>query len=240
MSRPRRNLGVLGGMGPAATALFMAEVAAHTLARVDQDHVNIIALSHATLPDRTRALRAGEDSDMASLLVQDAQELELAGAEVLAVPCNTAHAWLDVIQSAVGIPCLNMVDVTALRVAQRCHGQKVGVLSTKGTRDALLYDSALERHGLEACYPSRQGQEALDALIYDYLKQGTLQGDLTDALFAEACSNVRQQGCELAILACTELSVYRTHARGLPLPSVDALVELARASIETCGATWRD
>src|SRR5262245_15757820 len=123
---PSLVLGVLGGMGPAATLEFLAKVQAYTPAEKDQDHIRVIADINPKAPDRN-VPGAGTGPVFAEM----AGALRGAGAEVLAMPCNTAHAHADLIQRASGLPLIDMIELGA-EAAARAGAMRVGVLGTKG------------------------------------------------------------------------------------------------------------
>jgi len=113
----RKVVGVIGGMGPDATVDFMSRVIAFTEATRDQDHVRMLVDNNPAVPCRQEALlRDGKDPG--PVLAGMARGLETAGADFLVMPCNTAHAFADVVRDAVSIPLLSIVDTTVAA----CHG----------------------------------------------------------------------------------------------------------------------
>ena len=90
-----KKLGVIGGMGPEATSFYYARVIARTKAESDQEHINMIILSHATMPDRTQAILTGNKLPFLKAITQDARDLEMLGVENIAIPCNTSHYFLE-------------------------------------------------------------------------------------------------------------------------------------------------
>ncbi len=130
-----RVLGVLGGMGAAATALFYQEITTHTQAACDQQHIDTLILSHASLPDRTQAIVTHRDAPLQEALIQDAETLERLGADLIAMPCNTAHRYFDAVQSALAVPLLNMVEESVAKaLARGGDGRDVGVLCKRSAR----------------------------------------------------------------------------------------------------------
>ena len=235
MGKTRRRLGVLGGMGPAATALFFREFVAHTDAERDQDHVDAVVLSHASLPDRTHP--EAQDGDLLELLMLDVELLESAGAGCIAIPCNTAHLYYDRLSRAGSVPVLNMVEEAVGLALSRCPDAKtVGVLCTDGTRRDGMYTRACLRRGVEAAYPPQGGQAALMELIYGHVKRGKPGGG---RLFGEAYRGVKLAGADVVVLGCTELSVHRSLC-GVPSDCVDSLDALVRASIAWAGKRYRE
>lgn len=240
-----RLVGVIGGMGPAATALFSLELARRTAAQRDQDHIATLVLNDTEVPDRTAYLLDPASPSPVDRLVHDARFLERAGCTLLAMPCNTAHAFWKTIQEAVDVPLVNMVE----EAAQRCAGlgaHIVGILATEGTIAAHVYDEPLARLGMHGVYPPKHGQELVNSMIYDKVKSGRhVPAQEVEAI----CAEMAGLGCEAIVLGCTELSVAfggtRTGSAGAlhggmdvtarPACTVDALAVLADAVIKQCG-----
>ncbi len=227
------RIGVLGGMGPAATALFYRELVEHTDAGCDQEHMDAVVLSHASLPDRT----SPGGGDLASLLARDVALLERAGADFIAMPCNTAHAYYDRLSRVSSAPLLNMVEEAVGQALRRCpDARAVGVLCTDGTRRDGMYERACLRRGVEAVYPSPERQREVMELVYGYIKRGEPG---PGRLFDGAYRDVKLAGADVVVLGCTELSVYRA-LRGVPRDCVDSLDALVRASIARAGKRYRE
>jgi len=160
-----KTIGVLGGMGPAATALFYQHLIRLTPARRDQDHLPVIIFSRPQIPDRTRHLLEGGDSPL-PLLIDTARRLESAGAELISIPCNTAHVFWKEIQACVRIPVLNIICETAKEIRRSLDlGSRVAIFSTAGTLRTGLYQSALSEVGLEPMEPDTKTQEEIRELI---------------------------------------------------------------------------
>jgi aspartate racemase len=231
------KIGVMGGMGPAASALFYRMTVEHTKARRDQDHMDMIILSHASVPDRTEALLGGRRDELLALLLEDARTLERFGADAIAIPCNTSHALADEIQAGIGVPLLNMVAEAARACAERFAGgpARVAVLATDGTLAAGVYRRELEKRGIESWTPSAEGQALVMKLIYEGVKNG---GDPNYADFQTVERELARAGCGAAILAFTELSVCR-EIFGLPDFYIDAMLALAKAAILFAGKEYK-
>lgn len=225
-------LGIIGGMGPLATNVFYKMLIELTPAQKDQDHINMIILSHATMPDRTKAIESGDLSVLLNKLQEDALLLEQSGADCIAIPCNTSHVVLDDIQKVVSIPIIHMVRETVEFLLNECgcHDQKVGIMATDGTIHAEIFQNELIKRGLIPVIPTVENQKILMHIIYDGVKAG-LPVDSDD--FAEVENQLREDGCKKIILACTELSCY---AMENPLSDiyVDAMEILSRKVISIC------
>ena len=106
------TVGVIGGVGPAATVCFLDKVVRLTAADRDQDHVDLVVLQHSTIPDRTAFILGGSEEDPGPVMAEDARRLTALGVEFIAVPCNTAHFFTQEVQAASGVPVLSIVDET--------------------------------------------------------------------------------------------------------------------------------
>lgn len=229
----RKVLGVLGGMGPLATQLFYKMIIEKTDANCDQEHLNMIILSHATMPDRTGEILGGRIEELFHLLLKDAQMLELGGAGVIAIPCNTSHVLLDRLQENVHIPIINMVEETASHIAGTFHEPdlRIAVLATDGTIRTGLYQKALEKAGITPVTPGADSQKLVMKIIYDGVKNG---GEIDFSDFLTVQEEIVGQGCQAAILACTELSCFK-ELYHLPNFYIDAMEILTDQSILICG-----
>ncbi|MFJ9776918.1 aspartate/glutamate racemase family protein [Kitasatospora sp. NPDC101157] len=234
-------LGILGGMGPLATADFYRRLVERTPAGADQEHLPVLMWADPRVPDRTAAL-LGEGPSPVPALVEGARWLRRAGASCIAVPCNTAHAYLGQVSRAVGVEVLDMVEAAVGSAVLRV--KRVGVLATCGTRTAGLYERAGERLGVAVVQvPLEVQQECVDPAI-GIVKSG---GRLAEAeeLIAEAATVLKKQGAQAAIAACTEIPLVSGPASQLlPLvDSTDALVDAILARLwrsprpTSCGAT---
>ncbi len=229
----KKVLGVLGGMGPLATQLFYKMVIEQTDANCDQEHLNMIILNHATMPDRTKEILAGRTEELFRLLLKDSQMLESNGAGAIAIPCNTSHLLVDRIQERIGVPVINMVEETVQHIAD--HYEKgdlqIGILATDGTINTGLYQEALERAGITPVIPSPSSQRLVMKIIYDGVKNG---GEIDFSDFLTIQEEIFAKKCKAAILACTELSCFKEMYK-LPPYYIDAMDVLTKRSILLCG-----
>lgn len=224
------RLGILGGMGPQATNDLYQRILDLTEAHCDQEHIPTLIWSDAGMPDRTGAILTGETGAVFDRLIQGARLLEAGGCTVIIVPCNTAHFFLPRVQEAVSIPILNMVEESA-RVLSAAGKKRAGLLCTDGTLKTRLYQDVCARFGLSCVQPDQKAQKGIMSLIYDEIKAGK-QGEM--GKFRPAAHSLWEQGCDCAILACTELSVFHRQA-GLSEFYLDAMDVLARAAVRACG-----
>lgn len=226
-------VGVIGGMGPLATHKFYQMVIEKTDAACDQEHVDMIILNHATIPDRTKLIAEDKTDELLEILLADARMLETNGATVIAIPCNTSHVIIDRLQAGVEIPILNMVEETAEEIAKsfECEGLKIGILATDGTIQTKLYQKALEKKGITPVIPSPETQKLVMKIIYDGVKTG---GEIDFSDFLKIQEEMVDKNCQGAILACTELSCFKS-IYNLPDYYIDAMNVLAKRAITACG-----
>lgn len=230
--KDNKVLGVLGGMGPLATQLFYRQIIERTEASCDQDHVDMILFNHASMPDRTTAILTGHTEELFAALAEDAKRLEKTGATAIAIPCNTSHYFADRLQGEVSIPIINMIRETAKHIAKLEKPVKcVGILATDGTINSGLYQKACEEQGIKPIVPSPKNQALVMKIIYEGIKGGK-PIDYNDFITIEG--ELSANGCQAAILACTELSCFKEIYR-LPDYYIDAMEVLADRSIEACG-----
>lgn len=216
-------------MGPEAGCWFYRKVIRSTPARCDQEHFRVILYSQPKIPDRTAFLQGRGESPIPHLN-QAARDLEKWGADLIAIPCNTAHHFWEEIQAEVAVPVLHIVRETADMVA-RSHPQGspcVGVLATHGTISGRLYQKTLQAKGIRSVVPKASPQEQVQESI-EAIKGG---GDLNKAasVIQAATEWLAEQGAQAVIFGCTELNVLDSLLRP-PVPIYDSSEILAQATV---------
>ena len=232
---PKKRLGILGGMGPEATAVLYERITKNTEAACDRDHIDILIWSHASIPDRTEAILSGNTENIRSILREDSEMLKNAGCKCLVIPCNTSHNFRDIYRDIFGDGFIDMIEETAI-YAQRRGVQRAGILATDGTVSADLYGRALRGRGVETVYPSKEDQKTVMSIIYDQIKKGQ-KGNLDE--FNQVTAHLKEQGCDAVILACTELSVLNTNYGLDPAFHIDAMDAVTKACIRACGGIYK-
>lgn len=231
------KLGIIGGLGPAATVRLMGRVIDFTQADCDQEHLDITVLCRPQTPDRTAYLlgKPGAPSFIEPMQ-QAARELQDAGCTVLVTPCNTAHSRLSVIAQAVDRARFVSMPLETARYAAKLGCTRCGVLATDGARQAGVYDQALAQTGIQAVWPDDAGQREVMAVIYDEVKAGrALCPERIEAL----CQGLIAEGCDGLVLGCTELSVLGVRPWLDDVPVIDALDVAAWRCVQECGAQVR-
>ncbi len=222
MSGRKKVIGVLGGMGPAATLDFLSKLLAATPAQGDQDHIRVLVDSNPTLPDRNQAL-AGRGPSPAAELARMAAGLEHAGAEGLVMTCNTAHAFQAEIEAVLSIPFLSMIDATVEATLTAVpEVRRVGLLAAAGCIQAGLYQNAFAARGIETLPVDEQ---AFMAVVYG-VKRGDV-GPASAAAMRRLAQSLVDGGADVLVAACTEVPlVLGPQDTSVPLvESTTALVE---------------
>jgi aspartate racemase len=224
-----RTVGVLGGMGPAATLDFLAKLQRATPATVDQDHVRVLVDLNPKVPDRNAAL-AGTGPSPAPVLAAMASALEAAGAEGLVMVCNSAHAFVGEVRAALKqAPLLSLIEETAAAVRRDHPGvRRVGLLAAAACLDARLYQDALEAHGVRVVAPQGELRDRFMRLLYR-IKAGDAGRDARAEMRAIAGA-LLADGAELIISGCTEAPLV-LEACDLPCPLVDSTDVLVLATL---------
>lgn len=231
----KRQIGILGGMGPEATVHMMARVVAMTAAEDDSDHVPMMVDNNTQIPSRIKALIEKTGDDPGPVLADMARGLESSGAKALAMPCNTAHHYAAIIEKAVGIPLLNMVTLSSSRLhALEQPVKRVGILASPVVQTTQIFDHAFEPHGIKTVYPVNQNRmlDAIRALKID-------SGDaIAQKIIEKASLELVENRADCLLIACSEISII---ADTIPssILCLDTVDILAEAIIEFAGATLR-
>ena len=229
-------VGVLGGLGPAATVLFMRRLVELTDAPRDQDHVDLLVWQHGSIPDRS-AFLLGHGESPEPVLVADAVALERAGARFIAIPCNTAVVWVEQMRAAVSIEVLDTVAETVDAARRAVPGlQRLGVLATDGTLLAGTYAAAAAAAGIDLITPAPEVQREVMSIVYDGVKAGE---PVPRERFNAVVDHLRDQGAEAVSLGCTELSVLHGELGVDDVTIVDSIEALARRVVLRAGASLR-
>ena len=230
----KQILGVIGGLGPIATARFMELVIAMTDAQTDQENVDMIVYNFPSIPDRTGYILGSNLKSPLPGLKSVGQALVRQKVSCIAIPCVTAHYFHRELQSAVPVPILNGVAET-VRLLNENGIRKAGIMATDGTVRSRLIAEELDHAGIVPVIPSEKRQEDVTHLIYKNVKAGKpadmerfrrVQRELTDC------------GAEVIILGCTELSVIKRDQE-VGVGFIDVMEVLARASVLRCGKKLR-
>lgn len=223
-------LGVIGGMGPLASQLFYRMIIEKTDAGCDQEHIDMIILNHASMPDRTEAILKGDTDEIFRLMKKDVRYLKEGGADLIVMTCNTAHNLLCQLQEKTDVEILDMIDTAASHLAD-LGTKKAGILATDGTVRDGLYQKACDKYGIQPVLPSEEMQKKVMEIIYDGVKDG---GPLNKEDILPIEKEMKEKGCDRILMACTELSCFM-YQFGLDGIYVDAMEVVAEKAIEKSG-----
>lgn len=222
-------IGILGGMGPEATAALFLKIIKSTPAKKDQDHLRIIIDNNPKIPNRILAI-LGKGKSPLKQLQETLHNLEKAGAELIAIPCNTAHHYYRELQESTNVPIINMISETVAYIYKNFPDiKKIGLLATTGTIKAGIYHKAITK--MEVITPDEAAQETVMNAIYGEqgIKAGYTQGKPRDDIL-EVAKALINRGAEAIIIGCTEVSLVLTQ-EDLPVPLIDALQVLAAVAV---------
>lgn len=226
----KKVLGVIGGLGPIATAHFMELVIRMTDAAIDQEHLDIIIYSYPSIPDRTGYILDNTKPSPLEPMVNIGKQLAAQGADYIAIPCLTAHYFYDVLESNIPVPIINGIEATVQHL-QDNGISRVGIMATDGTVASGLFHRVITDHGMTPIVPSPDRQRDVMHLIYDNIK-ANLPPDINS--FRAVQHELQQMGAQAIILGCTELSlIKRDHPIGAGF--IDAMEVLAQQSVLLCG-----
>lgn len=232
----KKTIGILGGMGPLATADLFQKIVSLTDADRDSEHIRIYIDSNASIPDRTAAILNG-GPDPLPAMTDSLRKLEACRADCVIMPCNTAHYFFPQLVERSALPFVNMIGAAAAACRTRFPGKTAAVLATTGTLSVGLYQNALTAQGVDFLLPDEVEQDALMEVIYEGVKAGAPPETYRET-FLSVTEGLSGRGADYFILACTELPL-AFRALGLTLPCVDPTEELAKAAIRFCGYNVR-
>ena len=230
----KTTLGILGGLGPMATVYFYEMLTSRTSAETDQEHIDIVISSHATTPDRSAFITGKSSENPLPVMIEEANKLVGYGADILVMPCNTAHYFYDELAKTVPVPFINIMAETVKKCKELGY-KKLGILATEGTARSGAYNQVCERYGVECAVPSDEKQKLLMDVIFNDIKKGK-RANMEH--FNLVCEELESVGCDVLVLGCTELSLIKKE-ENLGEKFVDSLEALCDATIARCGKTVR-
>ncbi|AIF51308.1 aspartate/glutamate racemase family protein [Pelosinus sp. UFO1] len=199
------TIGILGGMGPMATADLFEKIIKNTPASTDQEHLKVIVYNNPQIPSRINAIINGTESPLKEL-ISSAKLLEKAGAEVLVMPCNTAHFWYQDIQKAVNVKLINMIENTAdyVKVQKLDSTEKFMLFASVATVKTEMYQKAFLAKGLVVLTPNIEEQKIVSLAIQE-AKAGRIEDNSNNKLLSEIIFKYQQMGVSAFIAGCTEI-----------------------------------
>ena len=214
-----------------ATVYFYEMIVRMTDATKDQEHLDMVIMNKATTPDRTAYINGESDENPAIDLINSAKKLQACGCSVITMPCNTAHYFYDEIQSSIDIQMLNMPKETVKYIKNKNY-KKVGILATKGTIKANIYQNICKEYNLEYETLDETNQELIMNIIYNQIKAGQ-KPNMDD--FYKAVEYLKTHNCDCIILGCTELSILKEDNNLNKEFYIDSMEKLAEKLIEYSG-----
>lgn len=225
-----KTLGVIGGVGPMATAYFMQLMIEMTEARVDQEHIKMIIVNDPQIPDRTDYLLGRSRKNPYEDMLRIGIQLLSNQAEVIAMPCITASVFLDRLAADLHAEVINPVRETCEYLAKR-KISSVGLLATDGTIKHGLFQQYLSEYGIRVHLPETEGQQEIMKIIYEQIKAGK---PVDIECFDSLSYDLRKKGAQVILLGCTELSLIRMDGK-LGGGYLDVMQVLSKSVVETCG-----
>lgn len=224
------TIGVLGGMGPAATAEFFSILVESDRAPSDQERLHVVVESDPSIPDRTENI-LGKGPDPVPAMVVSAKRLLAAGVDIAGIPCMTAHAFLPRLRVATQLRFISALEELAGELSRLSPKvTAIGILATEGTRTARLYESQLP--GIRVIWPDEtmQRTHVMEAVYgRDGIKAGNI-GEAPRRLLTEAALNLKDEGAEVIVAGCTEVPLV-LRQEDLPIPLMNPMVLLAKALV---------
>ena len=230
-----KKLGVIGGLGPMATAFFMQMVIEMTDADKDQDHIEMLIHNCPSIPDRTSYILGKSVDNPGRPMATIGKRLAECGADVIAIPCITANYFFRELSEEIPIPIIDIIEETAGDLAER-NIKEVGLMATDGTVKSGLFQKTLQLAGIDVILPGEEGQRDVMHLIYQNVK-ATCPVEMER--FMRVSEELKEKGARVILLGCTELSMIRRDEK-IGSGYLDAMQVLAKRSVEICGALKKE
>ena len=219
-----KRLGILGGMGPAASAEYITRLIQQTSASCDQEHIPFVLWNEPRTPDRSTSIRNGDDRPLPYLL-QGIQVLKAVGCNLIVIPCNSAHFWYDELLK-LRVPIIHIVDSVAYSLCDQNVIGTIGIIGTQGTIESGLYQNRLT--DWNCIIPSQEEMDNIVQPAIDLVKAGDMVKSHT--MLMSVVDSLIARGAKAVVLGCTEipLAIRENNQNGIPLiNSIDSLVKVA-------------
>lgn len=213
------KLGIIGGMGPLATVRFYEKIVLQTEAKKDNDHIDLVVLNHATIPDRTTCIIEEQGEDFLEAIKGDFEKLEQLGVDTVAIPCNTSHYYFEEFSQFTDLQIINMIEETVLEVKKRGNSTIV-VFGTVGTVTSKVYDKYAAKHGIQVQPLSSEDMYKVADIIYGIKATNNLETDQFEDILKRYCTDDI-----VGVIACTELSLLAINKEINTIDAMDVLVE---------------
>jgi aspartate racemase len=231
----KKTIGILGGMGPEATAYMYSLIIKHTKVSKDQDHIRIFIDSNPKVPPRTEAIQ-GKGPSPVPLLIKGMDILKKAGADLAILPCVTAHYFMPEVLNQTGLPFISLLEESLHWAREKIPGLKtVGLIASTGTIVSRLFHETFNRVGIEVVSPVEPEQERVTEAIFSPqgIKTGYTSGRPKE-LIVDTARILIARGAEAVIAGCTEIPLVLS-AEDISVPLIEPMVIVAQKSILEAG-----
>ncbi|RHW35508.1 cysteate racemase [Oceanobacillus profundus] len=221
----QKVIGILGGMGPAATLELFTRIIDNTAAEADQEHVNMIIINDPQIPDRSKYILEDGASPIPKL-IENLNKLFYAGADVAVIPCMTAHSFINELNKTSPIPIINAISLVEEHIQTEYPSfNKVGLLATNGSVHSGVYQRYISK---EIVVPEKAGQMEVMDIIYgnEGIKSGNTSSEVTDRI-RDVTDKLKKEDIEAVIAGCTELSLVMDE-KSIDIPVIDPITLLAK------------
>jgi aspartate racemase len=199
------KLGIIGGVGPESTAFFLNMIISRTKVEKDQDHIDMVILNHASIPDRTKYLLDNDNESPLPYILEDIKLLNDLGVSLISIPCNTAFYFYDEFKKNSNVKILHLIEDTITYLKNK-KAKNVYILATTGTIKTELYQNACLKHGLKFVLPSEESQKDLMHIIYNNIKNNS---NIDINKFNKIIEEAQNNDVDYVIMGCTELSILK-------------------------------
>lgn len=227
----KKTVGIIGGMGPKATALLFELVIDLKDAKKDQENVDLVIMNRASIPDRTAFLKGESKDNPLPYLIEEIKKLEKCQVDSYCVACNTSHYFKDEFTKVSSLPFIDMLEET-VKFVKKKNKKKVALMTTTGTMQMKLYQNALDKFGINYLIPSDENQELVMKIIYENVKANR---PIDWDIFNKIINAFKNNGADSVILGCTELSIIKYEKKLDDDFFIDSSESLAKAIIAFAG-----
>jgi len=227
-----KRLGVLGGMGPAASAEFMVRLVVQTPAKQDQDHIPTILWSDPKVPDRSTSMRNGDDKPLTHLLL-GIQGLVSSGCNLIVIPCNTAHFWFKEMekQASWHAKIVHIVDSVADALQEvGVIDTTIGVIGTQATIELGLYQYRLNKLGWNCITPTKEEMDTIVQPAINLIKAGNINS--AHPMLMSVIQNLIERGADAVVLGCTEIPLAIKQDAYFNKPLINSIDSLVKSAIK--------
>lgn len=230
-----KKLGIIGGLGPMASAYYLERITEMTKADSDQEHIEIIMHSCPGIPDRTGYILGESDKSPLPKMIEVGRGLINAGAELIAMPCITAQYFEKELREELDFPFIDAIGETARYLKERGIN-KAGLMATDGTLKCGLFQQRLNAASVECIIPDNDAQKNVMDIIYNQVKAGK---NIDFSQFEMVVNSLKEKGAQVVILGCTELSVIKRNMK-MPAGIIDVVDVMAMTAVIQCGHLKED